>query len=76
MILGDVNFPKLFVLIFWRPLKPFKGPPPSRVKKDHAEFKYNVAPKEVTCSQALELVHSSAGGEVPLYFFLYLPDSA
>jgi hypothetical protein len=54
MILGDVNCPKLFVLIFWRPLKPFKGPP-SRVKKDHAEFKYNVAPKEVTCSQALEL---------------------
>ncbi len=40
-----MNFPKLFVLIFWRPLKRFKGPP-SRVKKDHAEFKYNVAPME------------------------------
>ncbi len=47
MILGDVNFPKLFVLIFWRPFKPFKCPP-SRVKKDHVDFKYNVAPKEVT----------------------------
>jgi hypothetical protein len=46
------------------------------MKKDHAEFKYNVAPKEVTCSQALELVPSSSGRKVPLYFFLYFLDSA